>query len=174
VKLLTVDAEDPSVLDAFLKEVALCACLRGSSRVVKLLGACLGGTTPHHHQQQQAATASSSSTAADIDLAAYAADSVQHSIVRRCTSSQCSAGSGQAGSNGEHGMTAGNGVAGNNGGHGQPQQAQQLALIMELVEGGNLAQRIYHPSKRRLTYLEVLCRGGGDGVRGNSIVAWCV
>jgi hypothetical protein len=26
---------------------------------------------------------------------------------------------------------------------------------MELVEGGNLAQRIYHPSKRRLSYLEV-------------------
>lgn len=38
--------------------------------------------------------------------------------------------------------------------HGQQQQ-RQLALIMELVEGGNLAQRIYNPSKRRLTYLEV-------------------
>jgi hypothetical protein len=37
----------------------------------------------------------------------------------------------------------------------QQQQQQQLALIMELVEGGNLAQRIYHPSKRRLSYLEV-------------------
>jgi hypothetical protein len=38
----------------------------------------------------------------------------------------------------------------------QPQQQQQQwALIMELVEGGNLAHRIYHPSKRRLSYLEV-------------------
>jgi serine/threonine protein kinase len=27
---------------------------------------------------------------------------------------------------------------------------------MELVEGGNLAGRIYHPSKRRLDYLEIL------------------
>jgi hypothetical protein len=26
---------------------------------------------------------------------------------------------------------------------------------VELVEGGNLAQRIYNPSKRRLAYLEV-------------------
>lgn len=34
-----------------------------------------------------------------------------------------------------------------------------LALIMELVEGGNLAQRIHSPSKRRLTYLEVLQLG---------------
>lgn len=31
----------------------------------------------------------------------------------------------------------------------------QLALIMELAEGGNLAQRIYNPTKRRLGYLEV-------------------
>jgi hypothetical protein len=40
-----------------------------------------------------------------------------------------------------------------------------LALIMELVEGGNLAQRIYHPSKRRLSYLEVSIgpRHGGSG-----------
>jgi hypothetical protein len=38
---------------------------------------------------------------------------------------------------------------------GQQPQQQQWALIMELVEGGNLAHRIYHPSKRRLSYLEV-------------------
>jgi hypothetical protein len=31
----------------------------------------------------------------------------------------------------------------------------RLALIMELCEGGNLAQRIYSPSKRRLDHLEV-------------------
>ncbi|WIA30079.1 hypothetical protein OEZ86_000174 [Tetradesmus obliquus] len=36
---------------------------------------------------------------------------------------------------------------------------------MELVEGGNLAQRIYHPSKRRLSYLEVL-QIGLDVARG--------
>ncbi|WIA30080.1 hypothetical protein OEZ86_000175 [Tetradesmus obliquus] len=44
-------------------------------------------------------------------------------------------------------------------------QQQHLALIMELVEGGNLAQRIYHPSKRRLSYLEVL-QIGLDVARG--------
>jgi hypothetical protein len=151
VKLLAVDAEDSCVLDAFLKEVALCACLRGSSRVVRLLGACLGGTPAHHHQQQlRAAPASSAaSTAADeVDVATHA----QASAVRRCSSSQYSAGSGQ-GSGGEQGTTAGNGAAGSSTGCGQ--QQQQLALIMELVEGGNLSQRIYHPSKRRLSYLEV-------------------
>jgi serine/threonine protein kinase len=145
VKLLTVDAEDPSVLDAFLKEVALCACLRGSSRVVRLLGACLGGAPAHHQQQQQrAATASSAaSTAADdVDVAGHAhTDAAQPGSVRRCSSSQYSAGSGQ-GNGGEHSTGCG-------------QQQQQLALIMELVEGGNLSQRIYHPSKRRLSYLEV-------------------
>ena len=31
----------------------------------------------------------------------------------------------------------------------------RLALIMERCEGGNLAQRIYSPSKRRLDHLEV-------------------
>ena len=30
-----------------------------------------------------------------------------------------------------------------------------LALITELAPGGNLAQRIYAPHKRRLSYLEV-------------------
>jgi hypothetical protein len=151
VKLLAVDAEDPCVLDAFLKEVALCACLRGSSRVVRLLGACLGGAPAHHQQQQlRAAPASSAaSTAADeVDAAAHA----QQGAVRRCSSSQYSAGSGQ-GSGGDQGTTAGNGAAGSSAGCGQ--QQQQLALIMELVEGGNLSQRIYHPSKRRLSYLEV-------------------
>jgi hypothetical protein len=168
VKLLSLDAEEPSVLDAFLKEVALCACLRGSSRVVRLLGACLGGAAPHQQQQQQpqhAATVSSASTAAEVDLAAAAAESGQAGVVRRCTSSQCSAGSGQ-GDNGEPGTcytTAGNGAAGSSTGRGQQQQQQQLALIMELVQGGNLAQRIYHPSKRRLSYLEV---GEGAELQG--------
>lgn len=37
----------------------------------------------------------------------------------------------------------------------QHHQPQQLALIMELMEGGSLAQRIYSTTKRRLTYLEV-------------------
>jgi hypothetical protein len=171
VKLLSLDAEEPSVLDAFLKEVAQCACLRGSSRVVRLLGACLGGAAPHQQQQQQpqhTATVSSASTAAEVDLAAYAAaaaaaESGQAGVVRRCTSSHCSAGSGQGGSGGEQGTTAGNGAAGSSTGRGQQQQQQQqLALIMELVEGGNLAQRIYHPSKRRLSYLP----GGGGGGAG--------
>lgn len=31
-----------------------------------------------------------------------------------------------------------------------------VGLIMELVEGGNLAERIYAPNKRRLDYLEIL------------------
>ena len=31
----------------------------------------------------------------------------------------------------------------------------RLALVMELCEGGSLAQRIYSPSKRRLEHLEV-------------------
>jgi hypothetical protein len=43
----------------------------------------------------------------------------------------------------------------NSGGAAQQQPQQQWALIMELVEGGNLAHRIYHPSKRSLSYLEV-------------------
>lgn len=34
--------------------------------------------------------------------------------------------------------------------------AERVCLIMELVEGGNLAQRIYDRNKRRLTYLEIL------------------
>ncbi len=29
-------------------------------------------------------------------------------------------------------------------------------LIMELVEGGNLSDRIHNPRKRRLTYLQIL------------------
>jgi hypothetical protein len=42
----------------------------------------------------------------------------------------------------------------------------RLALIMELCEGGNLAQRIHSPSKRRLDHLEVGFWGGGDGDGG--------
>ncbi|KAF6257343.1 hypothetical protein COO60DRAFT_1626853 [Scenedesmus sp. NREL 46B-D3] len=166
VKLLIVDSADPAVLDAFLKEVALCACLRGSSRVVRLLGACLGATPGHQQQQQQrAATASSVSTAAEVDLASNAVptDAGQQGAVRRCSSSQNSAGSGQGRSGGEQATTAGNGAANSSNGCGH--QQQQLALIMELVEGGNLSQRIYHPSKRRLSYLEVL-QIGLDVARG--------
>ena len=41
----------------------------------------------------------------------------------------------------------------------------RLALIMERCEGGNLAQRVYAPSKRRLDLLEVL-RVGADVAAG--------
>ncbi|KIZ04666.1 Nodulation receptor kinase [Monoraphidium neglectum] len=80
VKLLSVDSDQ--LYEAFMKEVALCACFRqepctNSPHVVKLLGACL-------------------------------------------------------------------------------EDKARLALIMELCEGGNLAQRIYSPSKRRLDHLEIL------------------
>ena len=36
---------------------------------------------------------------------------------------------------------------------GEPAQA---CLIMELVEGGSLAQRIHDRKKRRLTYVQIL------------------
>lgn len=175
VKLLTVDTEDPAVLDAFLKEVALCACLRGCDRVVRLLGACLGGcgTLPPVQQSPPPPgggdnPGSSYSTASSSTIAAAAA--------------AAAAGGSGAGAGGDGGLldnpsiditpfqsqlppdvladdtpprgTEAGSINGNDNGTGQQQQ-QQWALIMELVDGGNLAHRIYHPSKRRLSYLEV-------------------
>eukprot|EP00883_Tetradesmus_obliquus_P008221 jgi/Sobl393_1/18921/SZX70213.1 len=169
VKLLSLDAEEPAVLDAFLKEVALCACLRGSSRVVRLLGACLGGT-PAQQQQQQARplhqlSSSSNSDDAEPQLlnayqdAATAAAAYSACSSRRFTHSQTSSAGAEASA--DQSLVAG--VAPSSSSSGQHQQ--HLALIMELVEGGNLAQRIYHPSKRRLSYLEVL-QIGLDVARG--------
>lgn len=37
---------------------------------------------------------------------------------------------------------------------------RQSAIIMELADGGNLAERVYAPHKRRLSYLEILQVGG--------------
>jgi hypothetical protein len=161
VKLLAVDAEDPCVLDAFLKEVALCACLRGSSRVVRLLGACLGGGASAAQQQQQqqqgpptqqlsSASASCHTKEAQTCDAAHAtpfaaAAHCSTDSQGSCEGAEVSEVSGEA--------TAA-GVTCSSSSHSQQQQ-QQLALIMELVEGGNLSQRIYHASKRRLSYLEV-------------------
>jgi len=34
--------------------------------------------------------------------------------------------------------------------------AASACLIMELVPGGNLAERIYNPHKRRMSHLEIL------------------
>lgn len=46
--------------------------------------------------------------------------------------------------------------------------AASACLIMELVPGGNLAERIYNPHKRRMSHLEILQVGAemhpGDGV----------
>ena len=66
---------------------------------------------------------------------------------------------------------------------------EHVCLIMELMEGGNLYQRIYDRCKRRMSYLEILqvrraagsgaCACGGDGghacVRGGWwVVLLCV
>jgi hypothetical protein len=160
VKLLAVDAEDPCVLDAFLKEVALCACLRGSSRVVRLLGACLGGGASAAQQQQQQQqgppTQQLSSTSAschtDEAQTCDAAQATPFAAAAHCsTDSRSSCDAAEA-----SGEARAAGVTSSSSSHAQQQQQQQqLALIMELVEGGNLSQRIYHPSKRRLSYLEV-------------------
>jgi hypothetical protein len=160
VKLLTVDAEDPSVLDAFLKEVALCACLRGSSRVVRLLGACLGGSTStaqqQQQQQEQSAHQLSVSSATSDTAGAGTCDAAQAtpfaSAARRSTDSQVSCPSAEV-----SGEATAAGATCSSSSHAHQEQ-QQLALVMELVEGGNLLQRIYHPSKRRLSYLEVCSR----------------
>jgi hypothetical protein len=180
VKLLTVDAEDPAVLDAFLKEVALCACLRGSSRVVRLLGACLGGTAAAQQQQQaQPSDQLSSTSASGVSSMAPAGQAAEASVqsaasILHWSSSQTSTG----GADAPRRYCSSSGTACSSSGHAHREQQQQppqqqLALIMELVEGGNLAQRIYHPSKRRLSYLEVWCRGGGDGMRGRgNMLQW--
>lgn len=199
VKLLTVDTEEPAVLDAFLKEVALCACLRGCNRVVRLLGACLGGVgaaatppTPTTAAATMAGTVAAPSAAMTASTAVGAAVAVAAATSSSSSSSQAqpvalptagdssngwmdarelaalvngdrSASAAEAAAAAMDGAAAVGGAAAvtvstvADGGlqqqHQQPHQ--QLALIMELVEGGNLAQRIYHPSKRRLTYLEV-------------------
>lgn len=156
VKLLTVDTEDPAVLDAFLKEVALCACLRGCDRVVRLLGACLGscGTPPTQLTPPPPSaagttaagstyhTSSTNSTAAAVSGAgAILVENLSVDI----TPFQTQLPPDVAADDTPPGSTSG----------GQQQPQQQWALIMELVEGGNLAHRIYHPGKRSLSYLEV-------------------
>jgi serine/threonine protein kinase len=156
VKLLTVDTEEPAVLDAFLKEVALCACLRSCSRIVRLLGACLGGVGSSSRSSTgkpaAAAAAAAGSAAAAGRLSAVGENEADGDAAAtgqvvdadgNSSSSQAEAAAAAASAQQQHGE--------------QQQQQQQLALIMELVEGGNLAQRIYHPSKRRLSYLEVRC-----------------
>lgn len=176
MKLLTVDTEDPAVLDAFLKEVALCACLRGCNRVVRLLGACLGGCgspppPPPPSQSPQSPQQRSSPAAAAGENAAAPAGSTGSSF--RTSSS---AGS-RASPKGAHSVditpfqtelppdvAADDTPRGSTNGGTQQQQQQQWALIMELVEGGNLAHRIYHPSKRSLSYLEVSCGWVGGWV----------
>lgn len=45
---------------------------------------------------------------------------------------------------------------------GEPAQA---CLIMELVEGGSLAQRIHDRKKRRLTYMQIL-QASAFGIQG--------
>jgi hypothetical protein len=162
VKLLTVDTEDPAVLDAFLKEVALCACLRGCDRVVRLLGACLGGTpsaaaaaAAHHtpappapHGSAAAPPGSSyhtSSTASVSTAAAASPGSPVNVLSMDVTPFQSQL---------PPDVLADDTPPKSGAAVQQPPQ-QQWALIMELVEGGNLAHRIYHPSKRRLSYLEV-------------------
>lgn len=173
MKLLTVDTEDPAVLDAFLKEVALCACLRGCSRVVRLLGACLGGcgTPPPPPPPSQSQSPPRSSPAAAAENAAATAGDGGNSMSSSFRTSS------SAGSRAEEAhsvditpfqselppdVAADDTPPGStNGGAQQQQQQQQWALIMELVEGGNLAHRIYHPSKRSLSYLEVSWGRGG-------------
>lgn len=162
VKLLTVDTEDPAVLDAFLKEVALCACLRGCDRVVRLLGACLGGSpstaaavarhtpaAPAPHGGAAAAPPGSSyhtgSTASVITAAAAGPGSPVNVLSMDVTPFQSQLPP----------DVLADDTPPNSGGAAQQQPQQQWALIMELVEGGNLAHRIYHPSKRSLSYLEV-------------------
>lgn len=56
----------------------------------------------------------------------------------------------------------------------QPLQPQQVALIMELCEGGSLGGRIHNPAKRRLEYGEVLQVRRGYGTNtacGHGVVA---
>ncbi len=41
---------------------------------------------------------------------------------------------------------------------------EKACLIMELVEGGNLADRIHDRRKRRLTYLQILQASGSFAI----------
>ncbi|WIA40776.1 hypothetical protein OEZ86_004456 [Tetradesmus obliquus] len=171
VKLLTVDTEEPAVLDAFLKEVALCACLRGCSRIVRLLGACLGGVGGGSAAAAAAAAAGEVAQSAATAPEPTAAAAGRLSPVGEAQAADAASSSRQSEADGLDTNTAvdAEGTASPAADNQQQQQQQQqpqkqqqqqqqqqLALIMELVEGGNLAQRIYHPSKRRLTYMEVL------------------
>ncbi len=55
---------------------------------------------------------------------------------------------------------------------GQPEKA---CLIMELVEGGDLASRIHDRRKRRLTYLQILQVPGTLGTRLHIVAySWCL
>jgi hypothetical protein len=177
VKLLSVDTDDPAVLDAFLKEVALCACLRGCDRVVRLLGACLGGCTPAADAGTAAASpavgaprpAPGSDAAAMAAAAAAAAAAPSADTPTPFASAlppDLYGNDSTAAPDASDSNTGGGGGGAGRAGSGQQQQ-QQLALIMELVEGGNLAHRIYSPSKRALSYLEV-----GD-VHGLHERPWC-
>jgi hypothetical protein len=160
VKLLTVDTEESAVLGAFLKEVALCACLRGCNRIVRLLGACLGGvgssSSGAGKPAAAAAAASSGAAAGRLSAVGEADGGAATGQVFEDAGSSSSSRCGEPGNS----PAAAGAAASTQQQHGeqQQQQQQQLALIMELVEGGNLAQRIYHPSKRRLSYLEVIVK----------------
>eukprot|EP00878_Enallax_costatus_P017550 GHUV01018437.1.p1 GENE.GHUV01018437.1~~GHUV01018437.1.p1 ORF type:complete len:345 (+),score=78.36 GHUV01018437.1:609-1643(+) len=169
VKLLTVDAQVPDVLDAFLKEVALCACLQGCDRVVKLLGACLGGvasaataanrdggTSPH-------TAAGAPTKGSQLAATATARGSKCHDGSKSYSSSPNSSSPFAVGLSSpfccQHVLPstiAATHVSDQRQKHQQQSQQQQMALIMELMEGGSLAQRIYHPGRRRLTYVEIL------------------
>lgn len=155
VKLLTVDTEDPAVLDAFLKEVALCACLRGCDRVVRLLGACLGGcgTPPHANQSHPPPSTAGGGTVAGSSFQTSSTTSMSAAAAASVSPDNPSVDITPFQSQLPPDVAADDTPPGSNAG-GQQQQ-QQWALIMELVEGGNLAHRIYHPSKRSLSYLEV-------------------
>jgi hypothetical protein len=176
VKLLSVDTDDPAVLDAFLKEVALCACLRGCDRVVRLLGACLGSCSPQAGTAQTAAAAGNGSSSSDGSSGNGNGSAAASPGSAEALSTVPSADTPTPFARGVPPDLLADDAAPSscgNGGGGQQQsgqggphhQQQQLALIMELVEGGNLARRIYHPGKRALSYLEV---------RGDERVVWCV
>lgn len=184
MKLLTVDTEDPAVLDAFLKEVALCACLRGCNRVVRLLGACLGGCgtpPPPPPPSQSPSPPQGSSPAAAAETAAAAAGGGSGDSTSSSFHTSSSAGSTVEEAHSVDitpfqselppDVAADDTPPGSTNGGAQQQQQQQWALIMELVEGGNLAHRIYHPSKRSLSYLEVSW-GRGLGVEDLGLAWW--
>lgn len=189
VKLLTMNTDDPAVLDIFLKEVALCACLRNCDRVVKVLGACLGGQGNTAVVPDPMVASNTMAPAGDAEVAAAPAPPLTPPVAasgsKQWSGTSCI---GSSSSSSSHSTTEVLDQASGRLGTASPfccgeivpatlaattvlegsqqqqhqqqqghhnHQPQQLALIMELMEGGSLAQRIYHPSKRRLTYLEV-------------------